>query len=270
MQENKPKIVTLDIETAPITVWSWVTRGKQWNAIETIVDWNILSVSIKWLGKKPEFYCLADFKGYKPQYEEKDGCKIFRKPDDKQLALFIRDILDEADIVIGQNSDAFDIKKINSRLMVHGILPPSPYKQIDTLKIKRRVSRSSSNKLDDMGEELGLGRKVKHEGFPLWVGVMKGDKKAIAKMKKYNNQDVILTEKVYLFLRPWDKSHPNLNKYTQTEHSCPVCSSFDLQRRGTEKTSGNINIYQRWCCKSCGKWSRSRIAEKDIIKPSIV
>jgi hypothetical protein len=42
--------------------------------------------------------------------------------------------MDEADIICAHNGDAFDIKKINSRLITNGFKPPSPFKTIDTLK----------------------------------------------------------------------------------------------------------------------------------------
>ena len=148
--------------------------------------------------------------------------------------------------------------------------PPSPYKSIDTLKMARRSFKFDSNKLDQLGRYLGLGRKVQTGGMDLWFYCMAGKMSAWKLMVKYCKQDVVLLEEVYLKLRPWDKSHPNLNKYTQTEHTCPACSSTDLQRRGFDSTVGNVNCYQRWQCNSCAKWSRSRLADKTKVKPEIV
>jgi DNA polymerase III epsilon subunit-like protein len=65
--------------------------------------------------------------------------------------------MDEADLICAHNGDAFDIKKINSRLIVNGFKPPSPFKTIDTLKIARRVFKFDSNKLDNIGRYLSRG-----------------------------------------------------------------------------------------------------------------
>jgi len=172
--------------------------------------------------------------------------------------------------VIGHNGDKFDVKKTNARFIAHGMNPPSPYKTIDTLKVARRFFKFDSNKLDQLGRYLKLGRKVETGGIQLWFGCMSGKMSAWNKMVKYNKQDVQLLEDVYLKLRPWMSNHPNLNKYMETAHNCPACGSHDLQRRGTDGTVGNVNLYQRWRCNDCYKWSRSRMAEKEVTKPQIV
>ena len=67
----------------------------------------------------------------------------------------------EAHIVVAHNGQAFDIKKINSRLAVHGFDPPSQYKIIDTLEknkadlvavqpVLREFSGASRSKKSDM------------------------------------------------------------------------------------------------------------------------
>ncbi len=255
---NKPKILLYDVETAANigAIWQKYEQNVLWYEKE----WYMLCFAYKWLDQKgTKAVALPDFKWY-----EKN------KENDKKVLEALWKLFDEADIVIAHNGNNFDQKKSNARFIFHGMTPPSPYKTIDTLKVARRYFKFNSNKLDDLGELLGLGRKLETGGLPLWKGCMEGDEKAWKKMIRYNKQDVVLLEEVYLKLLPWMTNHPNLNKYLQTEHSCPNCSSFDLQRRGKESTVGNVNLYQRWQCKSCGKWSRSRVADKDIIKPSIV
>ena len=49
----------------------------------------------------------------------------------------------------------------------------------------------------------GVGAKVKHSGFELWIDCMDGDKKAWAEMKRYQIQDVQLLDKLYEVLIPW-------------------------------------------------------------------
>ena len=64
------------------------------------------------------------------------------------------DLFQEADVVIGHNSDAFDIKKANSRFAYHNLGPTSHYQSVDTLKIARRHFKFNSNKLGHLGETL--------------------------------------------------------------------------------------------------------------------
>ena len=118
----------------------------------------------------------------------------------------------------------------------------------------------TSNKLDMLGQLLGLGRKVPHEGFELWRKCMKGDLKAWAKMVKYCKGDVRLLEKVYLRLLPYMGQHPNYGTYTDTDKpECPKCGSTKLQRRGFAYTS--VSKFQRFRCNKCGAWCRGRTNE---------
>ena len=188
---------------------------------------------------------LPDYQGYKKGSE-----------DDSKLVKELWHLLDRAEIVVAQNGDAFDLKKINARFAYHNLPPPSPYRTVDTLKVARRYFAFSSNKLDHLGASLGLGRKLEHEGFPLWKRCMAGDSKAWKKMKAYNKQDVLLLEKVYYRFLPWIKNHPNLDNYSDGT-CCPKCGSKSLQKRGYLHT--NTTKYARICCMSCGGWSRSPV-----------
>ena len=192
---------------------------------------------------------LPDYPGYKKGSE-----------DDRKLVKELWHLLDKAEIVIAQNGDAFDLKKINTRFAYYGMPPPSPYRTVDTLKVARRYFAFNSNKLDYLGEYLGLGRKIKHEGFELWKRCIDGDLKAWKQMKAYNRQDVVLLEKVYLHLLPWIKNHPNLDNYSDTT-VCPKCGSKELQRRGYQ--FNQTTKYARIQCKNCGGWSRSPVNIKD-------
>lgn len=162
------------------------------------------------------------------------------------------DLLSEADIVVTQNGDKFDIKKLNTRFIKLGLTPPSPFQTIDTKKVASNNFYFANNKLDNLGEELGLGKKMEHEGFALWEKCMKGDLAAFKRMAAYNKRDVILTEQVYLKQRPYVKSHPNLNAYTERDN-CPACQSTHVIYRGEEaRKTGKV---ARFSCKDCGKWS---------------
>ncbi len=243
---NKANTLILDTETTPNLAWVWGMWEQNVIAFER--EWHFLCYSYKWLGKKTYVDALPDYSLYK-----KD------KENDKQLMMTLRGLLDNADVVVAHNGDAFDIRKINARFAYHKIPPPSPYKTVDTKKVARKHFAFNSNKLNSLGEHLGLGKKVETGGFSLWKGCMSGDEKSWRLMKRYNKQDVDLLEEIYLFMRPWMNNHPNLS-VIYGEAVCPKCSSDKIQFRGLQVTSAQV--YRRFQCQGCGGWGRVRKAEK--------
>jgi DNA polymerase III epsilon subunit-like protein len=162
-------------------------------------------------------------------------------------------LLDEADAVIHFNGKRFDIPTLNKDFLLNGIRPPAPYKHIDLLTTVRTQFRFTSNKLDHVCEQLGLGNKTKHAGAELWIKCMAGDKAAWSEMEEYNIRDVEMTEALYLHLLPWIKSHPNYSVMTG-ECVCPNCGSAKHQKRGFAFSLAGK--YQRYQCRECGTWYR--------------
>jgi hypothetical protein len=174
-------------------------------------------------------------------------------------------LLDEADAVIHYNGQRFDIPHLNREFVEMELSPPSPYSQIDLLKVVKKQFRFPSNKLDYVTKALGLDHKVQNSGHTLWVKCMAGDYQAWEEMKKYNVQDVVITEQLYDRLLPWIPSHPAHGLYDENEFpTCPNCGSVELEKRGRAYTS--VSSYQRLCCRKCGKWSRGnkRLSGIDI------
>lgn len=240
LQNKKPRIAILDIETAPNLSYVW-GRYEQ-NVIENVRDWYIIGFAWKWLGeKKVNTKYVCDYKQKNPQ-------------DDLNLAKDLWRVMDEADVIVAHYGDGFDIPKINARLAVHGHTPPSPFKSVDTKKVAKKYFKFDSNHLNDLGAQLGLGTKASAGGFSTWRGCMAGEKKAFAIMRKYNIQDVVLLEKLYLKFLPWISPHPNYNVFTQ-ENGCPNCGSKKVQSRGFSVTSTGRK--QRFHCQDCGAWSHS-------------
>ena len=119
------KVLFFDIETAPNMSYVW----GQWqqDVIKHVDEWYILCFSYKWEDhKSTHVVALKDFE----LYDNDPG-------NDLQVVKKLWELLDEADIVIGHNSDAFDIKKANARFVYHGLGPPSHYQTVDTLKMAR-------------------------------------------------------------------------------------------------------------------------------------
>jgi hypothetical protein len=238
---NSPRILLLDIETQPDLVWVW--RMYDANAIEVAEHWKILSFSAEWIGGGKVTKGLDDYPGYTP------------KKDDRKLVAELWEMLNVADIVVAHNAASFDVKKVNARFILHGFEPPAPYRVVDTKRDLKRIAAFSSNKLDWLAKELKLGSKMPHEGFPLWLGCMRGDQAAWKRMKRYNRHDVVLLKKLYKRLAPWI-TQPNMALW-KGGICCPnpLCGSKQIQWRGTQRN--RTRSYRRFQCQVCGKWGRA-------------
>lgn len=244
IEKTLPWILILDIETAPVLgyVWSlWKTNIYP----EQVKDgWFCLTWSAKWLGKQE---ILSD----KLTSEEAI------RQDDKRLIEGIWHLVNKADIVIAHNGDRFDIPALNTRFLINGIRPPLPYRTIDTKKIAKNTFRFSSNSMDYLNRELGLQRKIDTDGMKLWIACLRGDEKALATMESYNRGDIIALEQLYLKLRSWMKSHPNLGVYLGDEETvCPVCGSPDVLFDGQYMT--DVSEFDTYQCNVCGGIGRLR------------
>lgn len=233
------KIILLDIETSPNLAYVW---GKyEQDVIEYEHEWDLLCWTVKELEGKSKTLALCDVKN------------------EEALVKGLWNELNEADLVIAHNGDDFDLKKANAKFSFYRLPPPKYYKTVDTLKVARKYFGFNSNKLNDLGQHLKIGAKVETGGFKLWKGCMEGDKSAWRKMKKYNAQDVLLLEKIYLHFRPWISNHPNLSAFSN-KPACPSCASTHIQKRGFE-TIGAMR-YQTYACYDCRSRFRDSQGER--------
>lgn len=248
-----PKVVLIDIETSPLTGYAWTMFEA--NILKVLEPSKIICVAWKFLDEdKINVKALPDYKGYKAGVL-----------DDTALVKEIWGVLDKADVVIAHNGDSFDVKKLNSRFIIHHMRAPSAYKTIDTKKVAKKYFRFDSNSLDNLGVFLEEGRKESTGGFDLWDQCMAGNPASWAKMKKYNVRDIDLLERVYLRLRPFMENHPNLNVIAHPndhDESCPACLSHNLQKRGFTIT--RTGRKQRFQCNDCGVWSSGPYEKANI------
>lgn len=233
--------ILFDIETSALVSRTWGTFDQ--TVIKVVEEWKILCFSYKVLGEKKVYV------------------ESLRNQDEKSLVKKLHAVLNSADIVIGHNQDRFDIRKSNAKFIEYGLPPTPDYHKIDTLKVARKYFAFTSNRLNDLGQFLGVGEKVKHPGFEMWEGCERNEKKSWDLMTKYNKQDVVLLEQVYYKLYPWIRNHPSVNVLDNKEHSCPNCGSDKLQKRGFGFT--RIGKYQRYQCR-CGAWSKGKTNSTDV------
>lgn len=229
------KTLLFDVETFPETGY-YFDPWKEGNIVKNVKHGYMLCWTVKYLDGRTITKALPDYKGYKAG-----------SSDDSQLIRELHDLFEEADILIAHNGDRFDIKESNKRFIYHSLTPPSPYKTVDTLKIAKRNFNFISNRLDDLGEFLGVGRKVKHPGFEMWEGCQLGDDRSWQLMKKYNKQDVVLLENVYKKLLPWVNNHPTPK---DGKRDCPNCHSSKNHGKGTDVFRGEK--VHRYKCLECG------------------
>ena len=246
-----PRILVLDIETAPNLAYVWKL-------------WNIQHVSLSQVKEAGHAMCFgAKWLG--------DDQTLFWSEYEHSPAVMLEaahELLDEADAVITYNGDRFDLPILNWEFLQLEMGPPSPYISLDLLKAVRKNFRAHSNKLDAIVQQLDIGSKTKHAGFELWIGCLNGDPDAWQEMETYNRQDVKLTEELALRLKPWLTKWPNPVLFEDEagdqddELRCPACGGRDVERRGFYYT--RVGRYQRFKCLGCGRWATSGRRDRSV------
>jgi hypothetical protein len=227
-----------DIETSPCIGFFWKPGYKLNISYDNIIHESaIICIGYKWEGQK---------KVYTLRWDE-NQC------DKKMLQEFIN-IINEADEIVGHNGDKFDITWLRTRCLFHRI-PFSPkLVTIDTLKMARSLFRFNSNRLDYLGQFLGLGNKIK-TGYGLWKSVvLHKDEKAMQKMLEYCKEDVRLLERVFERMVSYIPVKHNYAVATGGHKAdCPECGSSNMKLNQTRVSQAGVKRYQLEC-NDCGKF----------------
>lgn len=241
---KNPKLLYFDIETAPILAYTWGAFNRYIRPDDIEEDWFVLGWAAKWV-------CDSYVHSYVVRPKEAKNC------DDTRILKPLWKLINEADVVIGHNSDNFDIKKINWRWMVHDYKPPRPYSTVDTLKELRKIAAPTSRSLDYVTKALDLNGKMKHRPG-LFKECKQGKPDALREMRKYNEIDVLEGESLYLKIRPWMKTHPNMGLYYEgDDERCRNCGSIDLDFDDNNPVHTALNSYVCWTCVACGAHGRT-------------
>lgn len=227
---TRAKVLTFDIERRPMLAWEW-SKNPSFTPRERVeIPSSTISWAAKWYGEKATIFDRID-----------SGNTKFLQPAEtpgyREMLTHLRDLLDEADVVCGYNSQRFDEAKVRGEFTSLGIRQPSPFSTVDVFKTTKRMGWDYAS-LDQTLAALGLGSKLAHQGFTMWTDCLSGDTKAWRTMERYNRQDVVQTERAMDALRPQLVGHPNLNLW----------SGFDEQGNPVE------------VCANCGK-SLLRVVE---------
>lgn len=227
--DSGPKICCFDIESTGL--------DGDWN--------NILCVSWKWVGKpKVHTVAVTDY----PSFQS-------RPWEDKALVRDAASALSEADMWVTWYGERFDERMINTRLLHYGLPPLPKIPHWDGWRAAKDNLKMSSNRLANIARFLNLDPKTPLEP-DIWIRARYGERRAIRYVVKHCEQDVLTLEQAYQRLRPLPNKHVNVTLITGVEQGCPRCGSDHLQRRGEMFTVSNV--YQRYQCRGCGHWCRSR------------
>ena len=260
---REAKICLIDLECSPTLSWNYGQYES--NAVKVEKPPVLLSFAWKWLGEKEtKCVCIADF-----SLEDRFDCS--------PVVDKLWEVFDEAQVIVTHNV-RFDVPLANAFFLRSGKNPPSPYKTFCTLQTARRFFRVDNNKLNYLGELLGVGQKEKITNADTWYDVLFGSgrvrKEANRLLKKYNIQDVDLLEKIYYKLMPFSHSHPNVALLSGHMSCCPKCgASKGFRVRSYRKTGTQISGVQ-YSCDNCHSYitrplekeERDAFKEKDQLK----
>lgn len=231
-----PRLLVLDIETAPNIVYTWGLFKQNIGINQVIESGRVICFAARWHGEATTMF-----------YGERQGRE--------RMIRAAHRLLCEADAVIGWNSQRFDCRWLNAEFKRLGLRRPAGYKHIDLMKSVKRHQYLPSYKLDYTARNLGVGGKVQTGGFDLWRDCLAGDRAAWKLMEEYNRADTDLTDAVFADMLDggWIHGLPNLSIHGGDV--CPCCGSDRLQADGYYQTP--TRRYQQWVCRDCGSPSQS-------------
>jgi hypothetical protein len=240
------KILFLDLETSPNLAYVWGLWDQNIAITQLEASTEVICWGARWLGQEKVMFKSVHHHGKQAMLDE------------------LHKVMDEADVLIGWNSAAFDSKHIKREFIENGYLPPSPWIELDLMRVVRSQFKFPSNKLDYVAQKLGVGAKVKHSGFQLWLDCMAGIPKAWKEMKEYQIQDVNLLLDLYDILLPWIKNHPHMGLDTGKPDSCRNCGSTHVLKWGY-RYNASTKI-QRYKCQECGAYVNGQSVAKANLK----
>jgi RNase P subunit RPR2 len=230
------KRLFIDIETSPNVVTSWRIGSRIYLDQKNILkERAIICICFKWENERTVKFLKWD-----------------KDQSDKKMVEMMLPFLNSADEVCGHNIEKFDIPWIKTRAIFYGLVTNPHWKIVDTCTFAQKRLYLNSNKLDYLGNYLGLGRKIKTE-FELWKDVvLKNDAKALNKMIKYCKRDVVLVEAVYKKLADHMEAKTHVGVLNGNEKwTCSKCGSLDVNV-SHERVSAMGVMRVQMKCNRCG------------------
>lgn len=265
-----------DIETTPLLPWCF-SLGKQ------VIRHNQL---LKGYFSRTHIISIA----YQWMHEDKAHVLNWgnSEADEKKMIEKIGKLIQEADIVIGKNSNRFDNKHVNTQRLWFGLEgQPEWMKQADDLEVQmRRHFYLPSYSLDYLSEQLGFGGKDKML-FDDWVAISeyrmlqlagkgsapllklltgkttaairKEGKEKLKKMCDYNRKDTEDTVNLWNYCAAHFQPKLNMARFYGNQDGyylrCKICGGENIFKNGVDYRSATPK--QKWHCRDCNRHAGS-------------
>ncbi len=197
-----------------------------------------------------------------------DGTKILsqvltpteaKAENDSRIVEGLAKLVRKADYVVAHNGNKFDLKRLNTRVLLNGSQPLGSVQTIDTLLVARQSFDFASNRLNFIAKLLGLGEK-RSTNLELWKRCVRGQAGALKEMQAYNKTDTILLESVFRAMAPYAKKIPRL--VDAAEWRQEMCTHCGDPREKTAKTPRHkrdgehhtgVSTFPKYRCSECGR-----------------
>jgi len=240
------KRLFFDIETSPNIGLFWEAGYKKRITYNNIV-------------KERAIICIS----YKWQHEDDVHCLRWSKGCDKKMVADFVKVAAQADELVAHFGDAFDIKWVKARALIHGIDMSPFHRTFDTCKKARSQFKLNSYALNYLGDILGVGEKME-TNYAMWYHITvcalltrKFDDeytKLLQQMCDYCDEDVRLLQRVYekmFHVLPHNTNASVLNDGYKWQ--CPGCASKKVRNKKRLVTATGI-IKREMVCNDCRKY----------------
>lgn len=239
---NRPiKELIFDIEVSGMLMFGFGVGKQNVSYLQLLTECKIVCLCYRWRDEPIDIY-------HELKWNHKKQC-------DKKLLLDFIKVVEQADVVIGQNHERFDIRHVNARIASHGLAKQLPILVTDDLyKLVKRKLYLPCYKLDYMAEHFGFGRK-KQTDLQLWIDLLYHRKKeALDYMTEYCGRDVILTDQVFTRLEPYLNRKILGSVWNDDRAHCrQINCDGKLVSRG-HRICSNLQKRTQYACNKCGKY----------------
>lgn len=172
-------VKTIDLETSPSKFYGWMTGEQYVNYKNLVQKTETKIITAQW---------MDSLSGH-PEYIKWQFDKSSMLGDDSRVVRKIVEVINEADIIIGQNIRSFDLKVLQNRARQLRLPAVDVDFNFDTTVHSRASFRQMSHSLDYRSQQYGLGGKIKME-MEDWIDILEGRRTPEHKMVPYGLKDI--------------------------------------------------------------------------------
>lgn len=179
----------------------------------------------------------------KPRKAEEPDAPLMRR---------VHKLLVEADALVSWYGKEFDLKFLNSRMLLAGLkpLPPFGHNHVDLYFVCQRNFKLHSGRMQAFAETFGCPVDKTPVRADIWRRANRGDPKALRYVVEHCRRDVDILHWVYQTVRPYVRLHPPVS---QDGRACRVCGGTEWLSNGWRFRLGGR--HRRLQCQGCGHWT---------------